>query len=131
MGESDMALMDMVMNLVKGFMGGQGQQAGGDMMSNLVMSVLQNGVQGGAGGLLNQLTQAGLGKQVQSWLSNEPNMPVSAEQLSGAVGNDQLSRMAQQFGVQPDMLSNAMSQFLPGIIDKLGPNGVLQQPPQG
>lgn len=126
-----MALMDMVMNLVKGVMGGQGQQAGGDMMSNLVMGVLQNGFQGGAGGLLNQLTQAGLGQQVQSWLSNGPNMPVSPEQLTGALGDNQLMQMAQQFGVSPDMLSNAMSQVLPGIIDKLSPNGVLQQPPQG
>jgi uncharacterized protein YidB (DUF937 family) len=125
-----MALMDMVMNLVKGFMGGQGQQAGGDMMSNLVMGVLQNGFQGGAGGLLNQLTQAGLGQQVQSWLSNGQNLPVSPEQLSGAFGNEQLAQMAQQFGVSPDMLSNAMSQYLPGIIDKLSPNGTLQ-PPQG
>jgi uncharacterized protein YidB (DUF937 family) len=125
-----MALMDMVMNLVKGVMGGQAQQGGGDMMSNLVMGVLQNGFQGGAGGLLKQLTQAGLGEQVQSWLSQGANMPVSPEQLQNAIGNDQIMGMAQQFGVSPDMLSNAMSQFLPGIIDKLSPNGTLT-PPQG
>ena len=120
-----MALMDMVMNLIKGALGGQGQQ-GGDMLSNIVTQVLQTGVQGGAGGLLQQLEQAGLGQHVQSWLSNGQNMPVEASQITNALGSDQLGQLAQKFGVPSDMISQAMSQFLPGIIDKMSPNGTLQ-----
>lgn len=121
-----MALMDSIMNLLKGALGGQQGGASGDMMSNLVQQVMANGFQGGAGGLLQQLQQAGLGEQVQSWLSNGPNMPVSPDQLQNALGG-QLGPLAQQFGVSPDMVSQAMSQFLPGIIDRMSPNGRLEQ----
>lgn len=121
-----MALMDMVFNMIKGALGGQGQQ-GGDMLSNLVSQVLQNGVQGGAGGLLQQLEQGGLGQHVQSWLGSGENLPIDPHQITTALGSSQLGQIAQQFGVSPDIISQAMSQFLPGIIDKMSPHGTLQQ----
>lgn len=121
-----MGLMDIVAGLLKGALGGQGQQAGGDMLSNIVTQMLQNGVQGGAGGLLQQLEQAGLGQHVQSWLSNGANMPVEAHQIEAALGSTQLGQLAAQFGITPDVVSKAMSQYLPEIIDKMSPHGTLQ-----
>ena len=121
-----MALMDMVLNLIKGAMGGQGQQGGGDMLSNIVTQMLQNGVSGGAGGLLQQLEQAGLGQHVQSWLGSGQNMPVEASQITSALGSSQLGELAAKFGISPDMVSQAMSQYLPAIIDKMSPHGTLQ-----
>lgn len=121
-----MSLMDMVFNLIKGAMGGQGQQGGGDMLSNIVTQMLQNGVSGGAGGLLQQLEQAGLGQHVQSWLGSGQNMPVEASQITNALGSSQLGELAAKFGISPDMVSQAMSQYLPAIIDKMSPHGTLQ-----
>jgi uncharacterized protein YidB (DUF937 family) len=121
-----MALMDSIMNLLKGVLGGQQGAESGDMMSNLVQQIIENGFPGGAGGLLQQLQQAGLGEQVQSWLSNGPNMPVSPDQIHDALGG-QIGQLAQQFGVPPDVISQAMSQFLPGLIDRMSQNGRLER----
>ena len=115
-----MPLMDMVMNLVKGVMG----QGGDQIASQLVEKVLNSGIGGGAGGLMNMLEQAGMGEQVQSWLSNGPNLPISVEQIQQGLG-PQVGQIAQQFGMSPDMISNALSQYLPGIIDRMSPNGRL------
>jgi uncharacterized protein YidB (DUF937 family) len=53
-------------------------------------------------GLVAQLQQGGLGNQVQSWLGNGANLPVSPDQLRAALGSDQVSELAQHFGVSPD-----------------------------
>ena len=117
-----MALLDMVWNAVKGLMGGQG--AGDMIASQLVERVLQSGVGGGASGLADLISQAGFGEQVQSWLSNGPNLPIAPDQIQQALG-PQIGQIASQFGMSPDMISNALSQYLPGIIDKMSPGGRL------
>ena len=53
---------------------------------------------GGLGGIVNQLQQGGLATQVQSWLGNGANMPVSADQLRAALGSDQVKQIAQHLG---------------------------------
>jgi len=122
-----MALMDTIMNLVRSLMGGAGQQqqAGEAMGGSIIEQLLQNGVQGGPGALLQQLTQSGLGEQVQSWLSTGQNLPVSAEQIQNALQGGQLQQWAQNFGLSPETLSQTISQHLPGIIDRMSPNGRL------
>ena len=80
---------------------------------------------GGLGGLVSSFQQGGLGDVMNSWLSNGPNPPVSAGQLSSIFSSGQLSNLASALGTDQNGALSQLSQHLPGIIDKLSPNGTL------
>ena len=82
---------------------------------------------GSVGGLLQKLQQSGLGPQVSSWLGNGANMPVTADQLKNALGNQNLSQIAAQLGLPIDQLLGQLAQHLPAAIDHMSPNGTLQE----
>jgi uncharacterized protein YidB (DUF937 family) len=77
-------------------------------------------------GLVTQLQNGGLNTQVQSWLSSGNNLPVSADQLRAALGNDQVKEIAAHFGLPVDAALNLLSQHLPAVVDQASPNGTLQ-----
>ena len=127
-----MGLLDSVLGSAMGAMGGGQGGAGADMLMRVLGGLLgPGGVAGGAGGagglagLVQQLQQGGLGDAVQSWVGHGQNQPVSAEQLHAALGGDQVSAMAQEAGVPQDDLMAQLSKLLPGVVDKLTPNGEL------
>ncbi len=74
-------------------------------------------------GVLNQLQASGLGSQVQSWLGNGANMPITADQLRAALGNDQVRQLAEHFGVDPDAVLKLLENQLPAVVDAASPNG--------
>jgi uncharacterized protein YidB (DUF937 family) len=80
---------------------------------------------GGLQGLVTQLQQGGLGPQVQSWLGNGQDLPVTAEQLRGALDNEHVRQIAQHFGIDPDTALNLLAEHLPGIVDRASPQGTL------
>ena len=83
------------------------------------------GVLGGLGGLLNKLQQGGLGNVANSWVGSGQNQPASPGQLGSALGPNILKTLAQQSGLSEDELTKQLSQVLPGLVDKLTPNGRL------
>ncbi len=85
---------------------------------------------GSIGGLLQQLQQGGLGDQVNSWLSNGHNQAVSPDQLRSALGSEQLQEMAQRAGIPIDKLLAMLSQHLPQTVDRMSPNGTLEDATQ-
>jgi uncharacterized protein YidB (DUF937 family) len=78
-------------------------------------------------GLLNKLQQSGLGKQVSSWLGDDINLPITADQLRAALGNEQIQQLAAHFGLPMDKILATVAENLPAIVDKLSPDGKLQQ----
>lgn len=124
-----MGLMDSLIGAATQALSGQGQAGaggGGADWVGIVTGLLANGsAQGGLGGLLQQLQQAGLGEQVQSWVSSGANQPVSGDQLSAALGCDLMAQLAGQAGVSPAEAGSQLSQMLPQIIDMLTPNGQM------
>lgn len=100
----------------------------GQALPGMLNKALANTSFGSADELLAQLQQSGLGAEVASWLSEGPNAPVSAEQITAALGDSQLGQMATNLGLSPETLPSLLSQYLPTIIDKLSPNGVLETP---
>ena len=123
-----MGLLDSVLGSAMGAMsgGGQGGAGGGDMLMRVLGGLLNpSGGAGGLAGLVQQLQQGGLGDAVQSWVGHGQNLPVSPEQLHAALGGDQVSAMAQEASVPQDDLMAQLSQMLPGVVDKLTPNGEL------
>jgi len=83
------------------------------------------GVLGGLGGLLNKLQQGGLGDVVNSWVGSGQNQPVSPGQVGSALGPSIIKMLAQKSGLSEQEISQQLSQVLPGLVDKLTPNGRL------
>jgi uncharacterized protein YidB (DUF937 family) len=79
----------------------------------------------GLGGLLNKLQQGGLGNEAKSWVGSGQNQPVSPGQLGSALGSNIIKLLAQKSGLSEEELTKQLSQILPGIVDKLTPNGRL------
>jgi len=83
---------------------------------------------GGLQGAVDMLQKSGLGDRVDSWLSaNASNLPITPEEISAALGNEQLQQLAAKFGVPLDQVANILSQHLPAAVDKASPKGKLEQ----
>lgn len=78
---------------------------------------------GGLSGILDQFKAAGFSEQVASWVGLGDNLPISAEQITRALGGDQLAKIATKLNIEPAVLSNKIAQHLPSIVDKMTPNG--------
>ncbi len=117
-----MGLFDSVVGSVLNNIGGGGQAAGGDMMQ-LVMGLLQQN--GGLGGLVDLLNRNGLAEQAASWVGTGNNLPVSADQITQALGNGPLAELAGKFGIDPQQLSGSLAQYLPEVVNQLTPQGRL------
>jgi uncharacterized protein YidB (DUF937 family) len=94
----------------------------------LISAALAKTNLGNLQGLVSQLQQAGLNKQVQSWLGNGPNMGITTDELRAALGNEQVRQLAQYFGVDPDAALKLLAEHLPNVVDQANPNGTLQTP---
>jgi uncharacterized protein YidB (DUF937 family) len=83
------------------------------------------GLLGGLGGLLDKLQKGGLGNAANSWVGSGPNQPVSPGQLGSALGPNIIKTIAQRSGLSEDEITKQLSQVLPGVVDKLTPQGRL------
>jgi uncharacterized protein YidB (DUF937 family) len=117
---------DLIGGVLKGLAGQQQGQAGGGL-GGILGQVLGNTDLGSLGGLLDQLQKSGLGPQVSSWLGNGANLPISVDQLRQALGDDTVRQVATSLGIPVDQLLGQLSQHLPAAVDKLSPNGTLEQ----
>ncbi len=104
-----------------------GKLTGGGGSSNAVVDaiggLLQNKDIGGLDGLVQKFTKGGLGDIVSSWVSTGANLPITPEQIQKGLGPTQISQMASQVGLSPEAMSNQLAKILPGVIDKLTPDG--------
>jgi uncharacterized protein YidB (DUF937 family) len=89
--------------------------------------VLGNTDLGSIGGLLQALQQGGLDRQVASWLGSGGNLPISVDQLRGALGDARIRQMAAAAGLPIDQLLDGLAQKLPETIDHMSPNGTLEE----
>jgi uncharacterized protein YidB (DUF937 family) len=131
-----MGLLDSVLGSV---MGGQQQAgaAGGGGLGGLISMVASNpqmlqaitgmlsndGGHGGLGGIMAKFQQAGLGDVVGSWVGSGQNQPVSGDQLTNVLGADTMAGLAEKLGMSQGDAAGQLSNILPGLIDKLTPNG--------
>jgi uncharacterized protein YidB (DUF937 family) len=81
------------------------------------------GLLGGLGGLLERFQQSGHGNVSNSWVGHGENQPVQPGQLGTVLGPNIIKTLAQRSGLSEDELTKQLSQVLPGIVDKLTPNG--------
>jgi len=123
-----MGLLDIVGGMMGGQPGAGGAGGGQAELLKLLMSLLaDNGQGGGLAGLVEKFQSAGMAEQVNSWVGTGQNLPVSAEQLQGAFGADQMSQMAERMGLSTGDLGAQLSQMLPQAVDRLTPQGQLPE----
>ena len=127
-----MGLLDSVLGAVtnnaQGGSGGLGdligQLSSNPQLLQAATSLLSDeGGIGGLQGLIEKFQQAGLGNAVASWIGSGQNQAISGDQITQVLGNDTLSGLAQQLGVNPSDVAGQLSHILPGLVDKLTPGG--------
>jgi len=114
----NLGLGDMLKNLL-------GQAESGALPA-MINAVLAKTAYRDLSGLVAALQNGGLDGQVKSWLGPGANLPVTAEQLRAVLGNAQVQDFARQLGLPVDQALKTMAQYLPEIVDKASPNGVLK-----
>ena len=118
-----MGLFDSVIGSVLNNMGGSAQAGGGGDIMQMVMALTQQN--GDLAGLVEMFNKSGLSEQAASWVGNGANMPVSAAQISQALGSGPLADLASKFGIDPAQLSGSLAQYLPEVVNQLTPQGRL------
>ena len=91
-------------------------------LASSILQMIQN-QPGGLSGMVQSFHDKGLGGLMSSWISTGPNPPISGDQIHQALGSDKVKELAAAAGISPDTASSAIAQLLPGIVDKLTPNG--------
>ena len=115
-----MGLLDSVAGAVLGKLGGQ--QGG---MAQIALDMFNQN--GGIGGVLDKFKAGGLAEQAASWVGKGENLPVSADQISSILGSGAIAEMAAKFGIDPATLSAQIAEHLPTVVDKMTPNGAVEQ----
>jgi uncharacterized protein YidB (DUF937 family) len=83
----------------------------------------QGGFLGGLGSLVERFQQNGHGDVINSWIGSGQNQPITPDQLHQALGPDAVNNLSRMTGVSSQDLVSELSRVLPGIVDKLTPQG--------
>ena len=113
-----MGLLDSVLSAVSGR--GDNPSAGNQLLGTLSGLLAQSG---GLQGLAGKFSQSGQGAAFSSWVGMGENQSVSSNQIQEALGSDQIRAIATKMGVDPNLASQFLAEYLPKIIDKLTPTG--------
>jgi uncharacterized protein YidB (DUF937 family) len=115
--------MGLLGDLEQRFSGNQSNaltQAVGGLISN----------SGGLSGLINRFTQSGLGQQVQSWVGNGQNQPITGDHVTQVFGSEQIQKVAQQLGTDHPQAANLIARILPHLVDQATRQGQVVSDPQ-
>ncbi|WP_331719568.1 YidB family protein [Streptomyces virginiae] len=77
---------------------------------------------------VKDLADAGLEPQLRSWVGSGPNEPVTAEQITLVIGQDELTRTAEALGREPGDLAADIALALPQLITA-APEGSVEPAP--
>ena len=91
--------------------GGQSVPAGAD-------GAVQAPAAGRLAAMLETLAANGMAEHVASWLSNNPNLPVSEQQIHDALGSDQVRQLASSTGLPVGDFLQQLAQHLPNAASQ-------------
>lgn len=80
---------------------------------------------GGLGPLVDRFRQAGLGGVIESWIGHGGHHAIGPDQLARALGDDTVSSLERETGMDRSALLAELSQALPEVVHRLTPNGRL------
>lgn len=94
----------------------------GDVLGGLLGSGAGAGA-GGLGQILELFQRAGFGAQASSWVGTGANLPISPEAIAQVFGGGSLGQIAARAGLSEHETSAGLAHILPGIVDRLTPEG--------
>jgi uncharacterized protein YidB (DUF937 family) len=97
-----------------------------DLLGNLTRH-LNLGEAGGLANLVKTFQNKGLGDIVNSWVSTGKNLPISPDQIQKGLGSDTIKNLAGKLGLSHTDAAAKLTSLLPGLVDKLTPNGKLPE----
>lgn len=115
-----MGLFDsLAKNALGSMLGDSSQQDPAAMLSGLLQDA------GGLQGLKAKFEASGLGAHFSSWVGSGENQSIDSKQLEGSVGMAEIEKLAASVGMNVSAILPLLTQFLPTVIDKLTPKGVI------
>ena len=121
-----MGILDDVLGKVKEAVGGGGGEH--SALVNELLGLLSGGSEGGGlQGVIQSFKDKGLGDIMSSWIGTGQNLPISGDQLKNGLGADLIGQLASKIGVSPDVATSKLTEILPGIVDKLTPEGTVPE----
>ena len=121
-----MGFLDDLVGKVNEAVGGSGGEH--SALLNEVLGLLSGGGAGtGLQGLIQSFKDKGLGDIMSSWIGTGQNTPINAEQLKHGLGSDVIGQLAAKVGIPVDVATSKLTQILPGLIDKLTPEGKVPE----
>jgi uncharacterized protein YidB (DUF937 family) len=78
--------------------------------------------------LLQSFQQNGHGDVINSWIGPGQNRVIAPEQLHQALGPEAVNNLSRLTGLPQDQLLSELSRVLPGVVDKLTPQGRMPDP---
>jgi uncharacterized protein YidB (DUF937 family) len=106
-----------------GLAGGLGGMKGIALTALLAYLMRQQGGRAGFSSLTDNLRGAGLGPQVDSWISNGPNQDVHPDELARALPPEALDDIERHTGLGRDEVLSDLSRGLPQMVNRLTPQG--------
>ncbi len=86
---------------------------------------LVGGEKGGLNSITDMFSNNGMGDLVNSWIGKGENKSVDAGQIEKVLGAEKIQKLANKNGIDFGSAAGLIAQFLPMIIDKITPDGIL------
>ena len=80
---------------------------------------------GGLGALIDRFRNNGFEDAINSWVGTGQNQAISPGQLRQALGQETVEDLSQRTGLPHGDLLSQLANILPGVVDRLTPNGRL------
>ena len=103
--------------------------AGGGLVAEIGQFFQGRPVATALGDLVDGFKATGKGHAVDSWVSDQANMPLDVDELEAALGDETLAELAMKTGLSRAELLLRLNAALPKVVNSLTPNGRL--PPEG
>ncbi len=115
----------------KAFQSSAGQQAAKSLPLDKIMTALAllmpgKGSNVDLGALIGKMQGGGLASLAQSWLGDGGNAGIDAGQLVSMFGSDQISRFAEQLGLDQNTALEGLKGAVPEMVDKASSGGTLE-----
>lgn len=125
-----MGIMDSIKQAVMTEAGNRFNEVGAQHpMASQLLSMFGNGNQArGLSELVSTFQQKGLAGIVNSWVGTGTNLPINADQIEQVLGPARIQQIAAKVGMDPEALKGQLAQVLPTVVDKLTPNGKVENP---
>jgi uncharacterized protein YidB (DUF937 family) len=75
--------------------------------------------------VMSKLSKKGMNQQVQSWVSTEPNQPISGGDLRPVMDPAMLNQVAKQHGMSPQEVCDLVAKALPEMVNQATPDGKM------